>query len=198
MPDELAKKKWNEIYAENISTNMQPAHVLSEYSYLLPKSGKALDIACGLGANTIFLAQHSLQVHAWDISEQAIEKLKKSFTEQYKNIKAVVRDVHEHPPAKDSYNVICVSYFLERSISENIISALKPNGLLFYQTFIRENVTLQGPKNPDYRLNNNELLTMFSPPLHVLVYQELGCVGDITHGVRDVAFLVAQNRRYDN
>ena len=198
MPDEIAKKKWNKIYAENISTNMQPTYVLSEYSYLLPKSGKALDIACGLGANTIYLAQHSLQVHAWDVSEQAIEKLKKSFTEQHKNIKAIVRDVHEHPPDKDSFDVICVSYFLERSISENIISALKPNGLLFYQTFIHEKITHHGPKNPEYRLHQNELLAMFSPPLHVLVYQELGCVGDTTHGVRNEAFLVAQNRRHDN
>ena len=78
MSDEITKKKWNEIYSENISSQMQPTYVLSEYSYLLPNSGKALDVACGLGVNTIFLVQHGLQVHAWDISEQAIDQLQDS------------------------------------------------------------------------------------------------------------------------
>lgn len=193
MPDEIAKKKWNEIYSENITSKKQPVFVLSEYGYLLPASGNALDIACGLGVNSIYLAQHGLHVHAWDISEQAIDRIKRFCKTQHLDIETVVRDVHEQPPEKSTFDVICISYFLDRTITEDIISALKPNGLLFYQTFIHEKVSLQGPSNPDFRLEQNELLNLFSS-LHVLVYQELGCVGDTTHGIRDVALLVAQKR----
>lgn len=194
MPDEIAKKKWNEIYSEDISSKKQPVFVLSEYGYLLPTSGNALDVACGLGVNSIYLAQHGLHVDAWDISEQAIDRIKRFCKTQHLDIAAKVRDVHERPPEKNLFDVICISYFLDRTITEDIISALKPNGLLFYQTFIHEKVSPQGPKNPDFRLEQNELLNLFSS-LHVLVYQELGCVGNTTHGIRDVALLVAQKRK---
>ncbi|NNC68584.1 MAG: tellurite resistance methyltransferase TehB, partial [Gammaproteobacteria bacterium] len=76
---------------------------------------------------------------------------------------------------------------------KDIIAALKPNGLLFYQTFIAEKVSDAGPSNPEYRLQPNELLESFSP-LHVLAYQEHGTVGDVKKGLRDIAILVAQKR----
>ena len=188
-----AKQKWNQKYRDVNDTSAQPAYVLEEYQYLLPDSGVALDIACGLGGNAILLAQHGLHTHAWDISEQAIQKLVQLCEKN--NIKLIteVRDICESPPARDSFDVICLSYFLERSITENIISALRPNGLLFYQTFILESVSDHGPSNLNYRLQQNELLKLFSP-LHILIYQELGRVGNTSKGLRDTALLVAQKR----
>ena len=35
----------------------KPAQVLSDYAYLLPESGTALDLACGRGGNALFLAR---------------------------------------------------------------------------------------------------------------------------------------------
>ena len=187
------KQKWNHIYAAEESALMQPAYVLAEYAHLLPTTGCALDLACGLGSNAIFLAQHGLHAHAWDISEQAINKLARVCESNVIHVHAMVRDVQEHPPEANSFDVICVSYFLERDITTNIISALKPKGLLFYQTFVHEKVSQQGPNNPKYRLDENELLKLFSP-LHVLIYQEQGCVGSTEQGIRDIAVLVAQKR----
>src|SRR5882724_1266274 len=46
--------------------------VLVENVHLLPTHGRALDVACGLGAGSIFLARHGLKVVAWDISPVAI------------------------------------------------------------------------------------------------------------------------------
>ena len=179
--------------AKNTKVSTAPAFVLTEYQYLLPNAGTALDIACGLGANAVYLAQRGLDTQAWDISEQAIDKLKQNRGVEEIPLMALVRDVQESPPLDNSFDVICVSYYLERDITENIISALKPNGLLFYQTFIAESVSAHGPRNPKYRLNQNELLNMFAA-LHILAYQELGCVGDTEQGLRDTALLVAQKK----
>ena len=191
--DKKAKKKWDQIYSETSESSITPAYVLKEYQYLLPKTGTALDIACGLGGNAILLAQQGLNTQAWDISEQAIQKLVQHCETNNIKLTAKVQDAHEHPPTANSFNVICVSYFLEREITEDLISALKPNGLLFYQTFIKESVSEHGPRNPNYRLDENELLKMFSS-LHTLVYQELGRIGDTEQGLRDTAILVAQKR----
>lgn len=192
-----ARNKWNKIYAtQNLlqrKLEESPALVLQQNAFLLPNTGSALDLACGIGSNAIFLAKSGLNTSAWDISAIAIESLQSYSQENNLGITAEARDVEQQPPAVNSYDVICVSYFLERSLAIDIINALKPNGLLFYQTFIEEKVTDAGPSNPEYRLQENELLTLFSP-LHILSYQEHGKVGDIKKGFRDAAMLVAQKR----
>ncbi len=196
-----AAKKWNDIYAacdlSNAQENTKAAHVLREYSYLLPTSGLALDLACGLGGTAKLLARLGLLTHAWDISENAISHLQLSCKEQGIKIITEVRDIERKPPIANSFDVICVSYYLERHLVKNIIDALRPNGLLFYQTFINEKVSNNGPSNPSYRLQPNELLALFSP-LHILVYQENGTVGDTNQGIRDTALLVAQKRIMTN
>ncbi|MEW8205094.1 MAG: SAM-dependent methyltransferase, partial [Candidatus Thiodiazotropha taylori] len=82
-------------------------------------------------------------------------------------------------------------YFLERSLIPTLIQALKPGGLVFYQTFTRQAVSSEGPQNPAFRLADQELLQLFSQ-LHVRVYREEGRLGDLSLGSRDVAMLVAQ------
>lgn len=197
MVDRYIEKKWNDIYATDDQSTLQnlskASYVVQEYSYLLPKSGLALDLACGLGGNAQFLAGLGLQTHAWDISKNAISSLEASCIKKGLSITTETRDIEQQPPAANSFDVICVSYYLERTLTQNIIDSLRPNGLLFYQTFINEKVSDNGPGNPLFRLRPNELLTLFSP-LHVLIYQENGTVGDIRKGLRDTAVLVAQKR----
>ena len=132
--------------------------------------------------------------HAWDISGVAIDELQRLATGKGLEIQASIRDVSEQPPDPGSFDVICVSFYLERTITRQITEALKPEGLLFYQTFIHEKVTDEGPGNPSYRLAPNELLELFAP-LHVLAYREEGRTGDLQQGLRDTAWLVAQRRR---
>jgi len=198
MVDTKAEEKWNKIYSSQNTQNLKPdpAEVLVEHAELLPTSGAALDLACGLGGNAILLAQHGLTTHAWDISQAAIDKLQsycQDSNESNISITGEARDIEACPPEANTFDVICVSYFLERNITNNIIAALKPNGLLFYQTFINGKVSDSGPSNPKYRLQANELLTLFAP-LHVLAYQEYGTVGNVKKGLRNVAYLVAQKR----
>ena len=197
MSDDLAEKKWDKIYASarDISETgiSKPAEVLALHASLLPDTGVALDLACGLGANAIFLAKYGLTAHAWDISTQAIDRLQTYCSKNHLSVCAEVRDIEKQPPEANTFDVICVSYYLERSITSNIIAALKPKGLIFYQTFVQESVTDIGPKNPAFRLKENELLTLFSP-LHILAYQEYGRVGKLKFGLRNEAMLVAQKR----
>jgi hypothetical protein len=87
--------------------------------------------------------------------------------------------------------VIVVSHFLDRSLAPAIIAALRPGGLLFYQTFSRVAVTDRGPEDPAFRLAENELLELFKP-LKVRIYREEGRLGDTSQGWRDIAMLVAE------
>ena len=57
--------KWNCIYSHSNQTRYPAVQVLTENDFLLPITGTALDLACGLGGNAIFLAELGLAVTAW-------------------------------------------------------------------------------------------------------------------------------------
>jgi SAM-dependent methyltransferase len=187
------KKKWDQRY-RSASRTPEPARVLVENLHLLPATGLALDLACGVGVNALLLAEKGLRVQAWDLSEVAIEKLSAEAFARRAQVQSQVRDAVADPPEADSFDVILVSHFLERKLMPDLVRALRPGGLIFYQTFTRTAVTDSGPGNPAYRLGDNELLHLFSGLL-IRVYREEGRLGDTLRGCRDIAMLVAEKPR---
>lgn len=184
--------KWDGIYRGLPPDGTpEPARVLAENAHLLPPTGTALDLACGLGGNALFLARRGLETHAYDISPVAIELLSVSALSLRLTLRAEVRDALSRPPEPASFDVIVISRFLERSLAGCLVDALRPGGLLFYQTFIRDKATATGPSNPAYLLDANELLDLFRG-LRLVAYREEGRIGDLTLGLRNEAWLIGQ------
>jgi SAM-dependent methyltransferase len=187
-------EKWDRRYRIAVAQQVQPALVLSAYAHLLPAQGEALDLAAGLGGNALFLARLGFNATAWDISALAMQRLAEQAAAEGVALSCEVRDVVAEPPPAERFDVIVVSRFLERALCPAIAAALRPGGLLFYQTFTREKVdTGAGPSNPDFLLQRNELLRLF-PELVVRLYREEGVLGDTTKGLRNEACLVAEKR----
>ncbi len=182
------RERWDARYRGHAAPG-EPARVLSDFAHLLPPGGRALDLACGLGANALFLARRGFQVDAWDLSPVAVARLEDLAAGL--PVTAAVRDVVADPPAPSAYDVVVVRRFLERTLAPAIAAALTPGGLLYYQTFTRERVTDKGPGRPGYRLAANELLVLFRD-LRLRAYREEGTLGDTTRGLRDEALLVAE------
>lgn len=200
------REKWDRRYREVAGTLPQPARVLAENIHLLPEQGDALDLACGRGGNALLLARSGLVVQAWDLSPVAIGDLQEMAQTEALVMQAEVRDVILAPPPAASFDVIVVSYFLERSLAPVLCEALRPGGLLFYQTFVRDKVfqntdsqntdsqnkvSPSGPTNQKFLLAENELLELFST-LTLRIYREEGSLGNVTAGLRNEAMLVAQ------
>lgn len=186
-------EKWDAKYLTGDHDRTEPAGVLSDYSHLLPLEGQALDLACGTGANALFLARRGLKTTAWDISAEAISVLRARAAATNLALDTRICDVTDTVIPAQSFDVIAVSYFLERALFPIIISALKVNGLLFYQTWLRERSSNRGPRNEDFRLGANELLQLCRE-LHIVLYREEGLAGDCKHGLRDMAMLIGQRR----
>lgn len=187
-------KKWNEAYQDADIATAVPAQVLLENEYLLPKKGDALDLACGRGGNALYLARlksSDLQVDAIDVSPVVLDKLKKYTAQHSLAINCYLRDIESEGLLQKKYDVIVVSYFLYRNLFPAIVSALKPNGLLFYQTWAQDRVDDTGPNNPKFRLASTELLSL-TTPLIPLFYRENGIIGDVEKGLRNEAMLVAR------
>ena len=202
-------KKWDLRYlklAEEggvAASKVVAADVLIQNRHLLPANGSALDLACGLGGNAMFLASCGLEASAWDNSAVAISQLTERVRTEAIELNAECRDVIEKPPQKTSFDIIVVSRFLHRETSASLVDALKPGGLLFYQTFVSQtiesgmagHVQTGRPGNPDYLLQPNELLSLFIYPyddMTVRHFQDYADCGDQSVGLRNESMLVAQ------
>tara|TARA_R110002050_G_scaffold269917_2_gene412496 strand:- start:29328 stop:29897 length:570 start_codon:yes stop_codon:yes gene_type:complete len=182
--------KWDAIYSKKQYVPTASL-VLSQNQHLLPKYGKALDLACGQGGNAVLLAKAGLEVSAWDVSPVAISQLQ-DFTALNKiGINSQVRDVLASPPEANSLDVLVVSFFLDRGVCNSLLAALRPGGLLFYQTYCQQKTEQQGPSNVSFLLADNELLDLFSG-MKLRVYREESLLGDHQQGWRNQALLVAE------
>jgi hypothetical protein len=83
--------------------------------------------------------------------------------------------------------VACFNY-LQRDLIPQMKKALKPGGMIIMETYTKDNAKygFDGPKNPDYLLDTNELLRLFSD-LKVLLYREM-----VVEGRKAVASIIAQ------
>ncbi len=182
--------KWDRRYQQSCYPG-NPCRVLADNLHLLPQQGKALDLACGLGANALCLAAQGLEVHAWDNSAVALEKLREFATAQNLTVHTLQRDVETTPPKTAIFDVIVVSQFLYRPIMPALTAALRPGGLLFYQTFHQDKLATTGPSSPDFLLTRNELLHSFRELL-TIYYREDHRTGDLQQGLRDCSYYIGQ------
>lgn len=192
MPDGAGSRDWNAHWAEADADVAVPAEVLAANLHLLPASGRALDLACGLGGNALALARHGLITEGWDLAAAAVAALARVAEARRLPLAARCRDVLQAPPGPGQWDVIVCSRFLDRGLCPALAAALKPGGLLFYQTFTRLRPTPGGPRNPAFLLEEGELLQLFSS-LRPVVYREEGLLGDTTRGWRGQALLVARS-----
>jgi len=190
------KQRWNQHYQQSPEQHLpSPCWLLVEYGHLLPVRGQALDLACGRGGNALALARQGLETVAWDISSAAIASLQALADAMQLQVTAAERDVIADPPEAQGFDVICVSRYLSRALCPSLAAALKPGGLLFYQTFTAAGLShrKKGPTNPDYLLQPGELPELFSG-LDTMVYIDISDAPVQPGGLAGQAALIARRR----
>jgi len=58
----------------------------------------------------------------------------------------------------------------------------------------KNRIDKSGPKNPDYQLDENELLRFFSD-WKLIFYKEEGVTGDLKNGFRNQAMIISQKNK---
>jgi len=105
-----------------------------------PKETKILDVGCGGGFLSNFLAPEIKEVHAIDISGESIKVAKKYDTTG--KVKYLTGDASELPYEDNSFDVVCLMDMLEHvenpaEVIKEGGRVLKPGGQLFFHTFNR-------------------------------------------------------------
>jgi 2-polyprenyl-3-methyl-5-hydroxy-6-metoxy-1,4-benzoquinol methylase len=150
----------------------EPAPFLVDCRPDLPH-GRALDLACGLGANALYLAEEGFDVEALDWSFEALRKLRAAASEKRLRVNAVACDVTRFPLPRDRYDVLLCFRFLDRSLWPSMIDALRPGGALVLSTFNRRYLEIRPDFPEEFCVEEGELPAVFGATLRVERYQEL-------------------------
>jgi SAM-dependent methyltransferase len=169
------REKWNRRYEEPGFSPFPdtPAEWLVENRALLGDGGLALDVACGDGRNSRYLAAElGFSVVAVDVSDVAVEALTEAARERGLAVEARVVDLEAEPLPRGEYDVIVNLNFLQRDLFPALAAGLRPGGLLVFETFSEADVGELGKRfDPRFVLAPNELLHAF-PGLRVRHYRE--------------------------
>jgi SAM-dependent methyltransferase len=168
---------------------MTPEPWLTDHHTLLPHHGRALDVACGTGRHACWLAARGLEVLAVDRDEQAIAAINQEARARAWPLVARVRDLEAGKAAlgRSAFDVIVCVHYLHRPLFPALLEALRPGGLLIYETFTRNQARRGKPTNPAFLLEPGELPRLVGA-LEIVDQRE----GD--YGSRSIASIVARRR----
>ena len=168
---------WDRRYKEGTHTSLTPDPLLvSAYEEFIapafPEAGCALDLAGGVGRHAIFLAERRWKVTLLDISPEALAMARQHAEQQRLTFDIQETNLVERPLPVSQFDLVLNFFYLERSLFSQIVTALKPGGMLVFKTYTREQLKFGGgPSHPMHLLESNELLRAFAG-LRILYYRE--------------------------
>jgi len=119
-----------------------PNPVLVEHAELIDPSATALDIGCGQGRNSFFLARSKITVHALDPSVEAVREVKAVAEKEGLTIRTIHSGFADLKPKADGYGTILVFGLIPDLKREQVTAlvaviekVLAPKGLLFITAF---------------------------------------------------------------
>ncbi|MEE8369225.1 MAG: class I SAM-dependent methyltransferase [Dehalococcoidia bacterium] len=192
MKEDIARY-WDERYRNRREAERRPADFLVRHVGLLPGRGRALDVAMGTGRNALYLASLGYEVTGIDISPLAVERCRQAAEERGLRIEVICANLESHPLPAETYDVVLNLYYLQRELCPSLVEALRPGGVLVFETFTLEQRQFGwGPREDEFLLRPGELPELF-PELQVLAYREETEEED-ERGTKAVAGLVGRKR----
>jgi len=158
----------------------EPSSWLVENAHLLPRRGRALDVACGRGRHALRLAAVGLDVLAVDRDRAALEWLERAAQGLGYRVRTECLDLETGPfprgrercdLGRELHDVVVVVHYLHRPLFPALMECLRPGGLLLYETFTVEQGERGRPSNPDFLLEPGELPRRVEP-LEILAQRE--------------------------
>ncbi len=148
---------------------LAPSAWVCRFARLIVAGGAVLDLACGHGRHARHLAGLGYRVEAVDCDSAALATL-----DGVAGIATRCADLEglPWPYHADRFDGIVVTNYLYRPLMAALRDALRPGGVLIYETFALGNETLGRPSNPEFLLRPHELLQWVDGRFNVLAFEQ--------------------------
>lgn len=151
----MKREDWDKRYAQpGLLWSSKPNRFLvAEVSDLPP--GRALDLACGEGQNSVWLAKRGWRVTGIDYSTVAIEKARARAEREGRDVEFLCADLVEYVPPPNAFDLVLVLYLHipsdeRRGVHELAAAAVAPGGTFLLLGHDLTNITegVGGPSDP--------------------------------------------------
>src|SRR5438552_740043 len=145
-----------------------PSAWVCRWAALIRPGGRVLDVACGQGRHLRYLQSLGFAVVGDDRDAQAL-----SAVGELNGAEVCVADIEAGPwPfAPGGFDGVVVTNYLHRPLLPDLIGALRPGGVLIYETFALGNERYGRPSKPAFLLRPDELLHSVEP-LAVVAFEQ--------------------------
>ncbi|MBN1965034.1 MAG: class I SAM-dependent methyltransferase [Anaerolineae bacterium] len=157
------RERWDERYADPSSRLKKGPHDLLVRHAPPGRSGsRALELACGLGRDALWLAAQGYRVDAIDISLSALRSAQAEMRRrELSGIQFIQADLEHFPLPRCLYDLVIVFRFLDRRLFPAIRERVRPGGLAIYQTFNSRQLDLRPTFATEHLLQVGELPAHF-------------------------------------
>jgi len=146
-----------------------PSGWVTRWAHLLPPGAHALDLACGAGRHTRWLAARGHRLTAVDRNAEALNGL-----EAVARVLCADIENGPWPLPGERFDAVVVTNYLWRPLWPTLLDSLAPGGVLLYETFAHGNASVSKPSRPDFLLQPGELL-LRCQGLRVVGYEDGFC-----------------------
>ena len=162
----------------------------------LPKLpvGRALDVACGAGRNSILLAQAGYLVDAIDISSEGLNLARQNAENQGLSINWIEHDLDQPYPFDTDYDLIIVMWFVNLGLLSRLCGCMAPGGYLLCEEHLITDQKVIGPTSPNYRVAPGELCEAVSG-VDVLLCEESIELNSEGEKVASARMVVKENKK---
>jgi SAM-dependent methyltransferase len=155
---EADRHRWNERYRERAAEpRLPPSVLLTSLDPILPRRGRALDLAGGAGRHAVWLAQRGLDVTLADVSEVALEQAREAAAAAGVTLRTLAADLEQEPLPAGPWDLIVSFHYLQRSLFAAFPDALAPDGLLVFVQPTLRNLERHSRPSAQYLLQEGEL-----------------------------------------
>lgn len=148
-----------------------PSPWIARFAPLLRPSARLLDVACGGGRHLRHFRDRGLSVTGVDIDLRGVTDL--TGREGVTLVQADLEGPDGWPSTLSGFDGIVVTNYLHRPLLPAIVGALKPGGLLLYETFANGNQRHGRPSSPAFLLRDGELLRLaMALGLQVIAFEQ--------------------------
>ena len=149
----------------------EPSAWVARFAELVPAGGRVLDVAAGGGRHARFFLERGHPVTVVDRSAGGVADL--AGHPSVEIVEIDLEDGSAWPFTGRAFDAVVVTNYLWRPILGDIVGAVGPGGVLLYETFRRGQEQFGRPQNPDFLLDDNELIDAVRGALRVVAYEDL-------------------------